>query len=57
MSIPPDEAIVPDEAGDAYVAHATPDRGIRRSRTLLFAGAIAAVIVAVAVIVVVAVVT
>ena len=57
MSVPPEETILPDDAGDAYVAHATPDRGARRSRTIFFAAAIAAVIVAVAVIVVIAVVT
>ena len=33
-----DEEIVPDEAGDAYVAHATPDIGTARNRRLLLYG-------------------
>jgi hypothetical protein len=54
--IPPDEEILPDEAGDAYVAHATPDLGSERSRRLLLFGVlpIVAVVVAVAIWIVVA---
>jgi hypothetical protein len=36
--IRPDEEILPDEAGDAYIAHATPDIGTARNRRLLFFG-------------------
>jgi hypothetical protein len=54
--VPPDEEILPDEAGDAYVAHATPDLGTQRNRRLLLFGVlpIVAVVVAVAIWIVVA---
>jgi hypothetical protein len=51
-----EEEILPDEAGDAYVAHATPDLGTERNRRLLLFGVlpIVAVVVAVAIWIVVA---
>lgn len=54
--IPPDEEVLPDEAGDAYLAHATPDIGTARNRRLLLFGVlpIVAVVVAVAIWIVVA---
>ncbi len=44
-----DEEIVPDEAGDAYVAHATPDIGTARNRRLLLYGVLPIVAIAVAI--------
>jgi hypothetical protein len=46
-AVPPDEEILPDEAGDAYVAHATPDLGTARSRRLLLFGVLPILAVAV----------
>ena len=51
--IPPDEEIVPDEAGDAYVAHATPDIGTARNRRLLLFGVVPIVAIAVAIAIVI----
>jgi hypothetical protein len=47
--LPSDEEIVPDEAGDAYVAHSTPDVGTERNRRLLLFGVLPIVAVAVAI--------
>jgi hypothetical protein len=51
-----EEEIVPDDAGDAYVAHATPDIGTERNRRLLLFGVlpIVAIVVAIAIWIVVA---
>jgi hypothetical protein len=43
------EEILPDEAGDAYVAHATPDVGTRRNLRLLVFGVLPIVAVALAI--------
>jgi hypothetical protein len=51
--IPPDEEIVPDEAGDAYVAHATPDLGTERNRRLLLFGVVPIVAIAVVIAIVI----
>ena len=53
--IPPDEEIIPDEAGDAYVAHATPDIGTERNRRLLLFGVVPIVAIAVIVAIVIVV--
>lgn len=48
--VPPDEAILPDEAGDAYVAHSTPDLGTSRNvRALVLAVCIVGIAVAIGV--------
>jgi len=54
--LPSDEEVLPDEAGDAYVAHSTPDLGTERNRRLLLFGVlpIVAVVLAVAIWIVVA---
>ena len=44
-----DEEVLPDEAGDAYVAHSTPDIGSARNRRLLLSGVLPIVAVAVAI--------
>jgi hypothetical protein len=46
---PNTEEIVPDEAGDAYVAHATPDVGTQRNLRLLVFGVLPIVAIAVAI--------
>jgi hypothetical protein len=38
--IPTEEEIVPDDAGDAYVAHSTPELGTARNRRLLLFGVV-----------------
>jgi hypothetical protein len=48
-SLPSDEEILPDEAGDAYVAHSTPDVGTARNRRLLLFGVLPVVAVVVAI--------
>jgi hypothetical protein len=47
--VPSEEEIVPDDAGDAYVAHSTPDLGTERNRRLLLFGVLPIVAVAVAI--------
>ena len=51
--VPPDEEIVPDDAGDAYVAHATPDIGTARNRRLLLFGVLPIVAIAVVIAIVI----
>jgi hypothetical protein len=55
--IPPDEEILPDEAGDAYVAHATPDIGTERNRRLVLFAVVPIVAIVVAVVIVIVVVS
>ncbi|TML86266.1 MAG: hypothetical protein E6G08_12235 [Actinobacteria bacterium] len=45
--IRPDEDVLPDEAGDAYIAHATPDIGTARNRRLLLFGVLPILAIAV----------
>jgi hypothetical protein len=47
--VPSEEEIVPDDAGDAYVAHSTPDLGTERNRRLLLFGVLPIVAVALAI--------
>jgi hypothetical protein len=53
---PSTEEIVPDEAGDAYVAHSTPELGTARNRRLLLYSVIpiVAIVVAIAIWIIVA---
>jgi hypothetical protein len=53
--IPPEEELLPDEAGDAYVAHATPDLGTARNRRLLLVGVVPIVAIAVIIAIVIVV--
>jgi len=54
-TLPSDEEVVPDEAGDAYVAHSTPDIGTERNRRLLLFGVLPIVVVVVAIVIWIAV--
>jgi hypothetical protein len=49
--LPNDEEILPDEAGDAYVAHSTPELGTARNRRLVLFTVvpIVAIVVAIAI--------
>lgn len=49
MSETPPEQPIPDESGDAYLAHATPHVGTGRNRRLLLLGVVPIVMIALAI--------